>query len=57
MFLTLLGFPDTIDRLEPEIGQVGGPIPIIFGKFLSRQLNYISNARQPALTRVSFLQR
>lgn len=33
-FLTPLGFPDTIDRLEPEIGQTGGPRPIIFGNSL-----------------------
>lgn len=26
-----IGFPDTIDKLEPEIGQIGGPKPIIFG--------------------------
>jgi hypothetical protein len=30
--LTLsLGFPETIDKLDPEIGQIGGPQPIIFG--------------------------
>ena len=26
-----IGFPETIDKLDPEIGQVGGPQPIIFG--------------------------
>lgn len=25
------GFPETIDKLDPEIGQTGGPKPIIFG--------------------------
>lgn len=25
------GFPETIDKLEPEIGYIGGPKPIIFG--------------------------
>lgn len=25
------GFPETIDKLDPEIGYIGGPKPIIFG--------------------------
>jgi hypothetical protein len=30
-----IGFPETIDKLDPEIGQIGGPKPIIFGMFHS----------------------
>lgn len=26
-----IGFPETIDKLDPEIGYIGGPKPIIFG--------------------------
>lgn len=33
--VTTTGFPDTIDKLDPEIGQLGGPRPIIFGKAVS----------------------
>lgn len=25
------GFPDTVDKLEPEVGQLLGPKPILFG--------------------------
>jgi hypothetical protein len=25
------GFPETVDKLDPEIGYIGGPKPIIFG--------------------------
>jgi hypothetical protein len=28
------GFPETIDKLEPEIGETGGPKPIVFGAFV-----------------------
>ncbi|KAJ5545485.1 hypothetical protein N7535_006129 [Penicillium sp. DV-2018c] len=27
------GFPETIDKLDPEIGQIGGPKPMIFAGF------------------------
>ncbi|KAL1999926.1 hypothetical protein VTN02DRAFT_3799 [Thermoascus thermophilus] len=27
------GFPDTIDKLDPEVGQLGGPAPIVFAGF------------------------
>ncbi|GAD91519.1 hypothetical protein PVAR5_0091 [Paecilomyces variotii No. 5] len=33
MQLLWKGFPDTIDKLDPEIGQLGGPRPIIFAGF------------------------
>ncbi|KAJ5612695.1 Tetratricopeptide-like helical [Penicillium lagena] len=33
MQLLWSGFPDTIDKLEPEVGQTGGPRPIIFAGF------------------------
>ena len=26
------GFPETVDKLEPEIGQLCGPKPILFGE-------------------------
>jgi hypothetical protein len=29
-----IGFPETIDKLEPEIGETGGPKPVIFGAFV-----------------------
>jgi hypothetical protein len=32
--LFLIGFPETIDKLEPEIGETGGPKPVIFGAFV-----------------------
>ncbi|KAJ5504872.1 hypothetical protein N7463_007746 [Penicillium fimorum] len=33
------GFPETIDKLDPEIGQIGGPKPIIFAGFDSAILS------------------
>ncbi|KAJ5822742.1 Tetratricopeptide-like helical [Penicillium robsamsonii] len=33
------GFPETIDKLDPEIGQIGGPKPIIFAGFNSSILS------------------
>ena len=30
-----LGFPDTVDKLDPEIGQLGGPRPVVFCKTLN----------------------
>ncbi|KAJ5669323.1 hypothetical protein N7462_010393 [Penicillium macrosclerotiorum] len=33
------GFPETIDKLDPEIGQTGGPRPIIFAGFDSSILS------------------
>ncbi|KAJ5674702.1 uncharacterized protein N7477_004636 [Penicillium maclennaniae] len=33
------GFPETIDKLDPEIGQTGGPKPIIFAGFDSSILS------------------
>ncbi|OQE05043.1 hypothetical protein PENVUL_c027G05971 [Penicillium vulpinum] len=33
------GFPETIDKLDPEIGQIGGPKPIIFAGFDSSILS------------------
>jgi hypothetical protein len=26
------GFPETVDKLEPEIGQLSGPKPVLFGE-------------------------
>ncbi|KAJ5778909.1 hypothetical protein N7457_006629 [Penicillium paradoxum] len=39
MQLLWQGFPETIDRLDPEIGQIGGPKPIIFAGFDSSILS------------------
>jgi hypothetical protein len=36
-----VGFPDTIDKLDPEIGQLGGPRPIIFGMPSSLTHHYL----------------
>ncbi|KAJ5375537.1 DNA helicase UvrD-like C-terminal, partial [Penicillium concentricum] len=33
------GFPETIDKLDPEIGQIGGPKPVIFAGFDSSILS------------------
>ncbi|KAJ5127660.1 hypothetical protein N7448_008439 [Penicillium atrosanguineum] len=33
------GFPETIDKLDPEIGQTGGPKPVIFAGFDSSILS------------------
>jgi superfamily I DNA/RNA helicase len=33
------GFPETIDKLDPEIGQTGGPKPIVFAGFDSSILS------------------
>ncbi|KAJ5437376.1 Tetratricopeptide-like helical [Penicillium cf. griseofulvum] len=39
MQLLWQGFPETIDKLDPEIGQIGGPKPIIFAGFDSSILS------------------
>ena len=30
-----IGFPETIDKVDPEIGQFAGPKPVLFRKFNS----------------------
>ncbi|KXG50377.1 Tetratricopeptide-like helical [Penicillium griseofulvum] len=39
MQLLWQGFPETIDKLDPEIGQIGGPRPVIFAGFDSSILS------------------
>jgi hypothetical protein len=33
MLIILIGFPQTVDKMEEERGQYSGSIPTLFGKF------------------------
>ena len=59
IYLTLLGFPDAIDKLDPEVGQMGGPTPMIFGIFpsLIKKRYSLHLSKQPDSTREFCLRR
>ena len=40
------GFPETVDKLEPEIGQIHGPIPVFF---LNCNIQMIASGRTPSV--------